>query len=292
MPEPTQREVYFAEYEEFLRLRNAANNGIMALGAGASLSAHFLQLASGSKNTLSDMFPAVNHIQNFNLKPDHALQELSRAEYLLASMAIPYHLGILESFCGGLERALKNQVSRSNPGKAIKTRGGDSITKKIEEYLINPIPHETGQVLNLLKGIRDDLMHKGGKAGNNYSEIYKTNIEPHIGHWKLKPGGNVTSLKVGDEIILHMSDLLLTLAAVKLQAREINYALQESLPREFWVKMMVRDYLALDQQQHLNDEQHLRRCAGFARNKFSSLRLDKVEFEAELLSKLKGKMGL
>lgn len=294
MPEPTQREVYFAEYDDFLRLRITANNGIMALGVGATLSSHFLQLSSGSKNTLREIFPSVPHIGNFNLKPEVALEELDRAEYLLASMAIPYHLSLLQSFCRNLETLFR--VTDTKPvnrqSKKSLQRGGSSVTAKVESFLVRPIPSDTGQVLNLLKAIRDDVMHNGGRATQSYAFTYKNAIEKYLQHWDLKPGGNIPELKMGDKIELKMGDLQLTLAAVKLQAREINFALQESLNRETWTSILVRDYLALASANPMNEAQHLRRCAGLARTKFASLDIQHDEFEVKLLSQLKGKMGL
>ncbi|MEY4743695.1 MAG: hypothetical protein RIR34_1034, partial [Actinomycetota bacterium] len=262
MPEPTQREVYFAEYEEFLRLRNAANNGIMALGVGASLSAHFLQLSSGSKNTLKEIFPGVSNIDNFNLKPDRALKELRDADPLLASMAVPYHLGLFESFCGTVIGLLRFVRANQTGMKSVH-----KITKDVEQYLLQPLPASNGRVLDMLKSLRNDLLHQDGRAKHDYFDKYSEAIEQCLEHWKLRPGGNIPHLAKGQRIELRRGDLLLTLGVVKGQAKAINFALQESLPREAWVKLLVRDYLALGHQQLLNDEQHLRRCAGFARSK-------------------------
>ncbi|MEU7765983.1 hypothetical protein AB0B25_12750 [Nocardia sp. NPDC049190] len=76
----------FREYEE---RKAEANNAMMALLAGAQLSAHLLRLTEGSDRSLPEVFPAVDHIHRFNLKSHDARQILLSADSHLGKMTVP-----------------------------------------------------------------------------------------------------------------------------------------------------------------------------------------------------------
>jgi len=267
-------EVFYPDYREFLRLRNSANDGFMALAVSAQLSSHFLQLTKGSERTLVEIFPAVTNVSHFNLKSAHALEELTRAEYLLALMAVPYHLGIFEDYVA----RTKNLLRRSKTPRAKKAtkrqKNTDAITAWLSSEYGTVLPTETTGVLTVYKNLRHDLLHKGGKATADYSKTYLDEIEAAFEYWGIRPEGNVQALTNGQQIRLSFGDLKLILACVKRQAREINVALQTLIPHTAWAEVIVDDYLGTHQHKALNTEQHLRKCIGFTRKYYAALGID------------------
>ena len=72
-------EILFPEYRAYVASRIEVNNAMMALLAGSRLAAHTLTLTVGSTATLSQLFPAVEHVGRFDLRSDSARQLLNDA---------------------------------------------------------------------------------------------------------------------------------------------------------------------------------------------------------------------
>src|SRR5690606_22350707 len=91
-------EAKYRAYRDYVDSRVEVDNAMMALLAGSRLASNTLQLTGGSKRTLAELFPAVEHIERFNLRNDSARELLLDADRHLTSVALPYALATHEDF--------------------------------------------------------------------------------------------------------------------------------------------------------------------------------------------------
>ncbi|MGV1009493.1 MAG: hypothetical protein ACOYBY_12895 [Dermatophilaceae bacterium] len=88
-----------------------------ALLVGSRLAAHTLSLTAGSTATLGQLFPAVDHIERFDMRSDVARDFLNNADHHIASVAVPYALATHEDFVKEMLALLKAE------GRTLITHG-------------------------------------------------------------------------------------------------------------------------------------------------------------------------
>lgn len=153
-------EILFRKYRDYVANRIEVNNAMMALLAGSRLAAHTLSLTAGSTTTLAQVFPAVEHIERFNLRSDSARQLLADADQHIASVAIPYALATHEEFVLDMLEFLKAE-SRSlmTHGKQIKAWNMHSVLFETCGYAE---PAEWMETFHVLREVRNSIIHAGG----------------------------------------------------------------------------------------------------------------------------------
>lgn len=285
--DPKKTEAYYPDYRNFLDLRNNVNNGVMALVAGAKLSSHFLSDSENNNGTLAQQFENIEHIKYFNLRTEQALVEFSRAELLLASMAIPFHLGIFESFTGQTVKLLRSFGIKKQKTLPKKEQAPYNLGT-LQEYFGLTLNVETTRVLKLFYELRNDILHGGRRASKNYSSLYASEILSVTSVWSLKTGGYTSQIKQGESINFNMADLILVLAVVKRLAREINIELQETLPEKVWAEILVDDAMNQSSKLSMNFDQSFRRCHGLSKKHYVNL----VNNESVIVDILKQKYFL
>jgi hypothetical protein len=236
----------FREYEE---QKAEANNAMMALLAGAQLSAHLLKLTEGSDRLLPEVFPAVSHIQRFNLKSHDARRILLSADPHLGKMAVPYVIALHEDYmrtCVGLlanNRKCAASVARGNLvdlHPAFETATGRTFDPDMISYI------------TVLRLIRNAVIHNGSVVSKILrDELDKWTTRQETG-WVDLAKRNPRVLHVGDRIDFGQGEMIVALAITKRLDREANLGLQAALPRTSWATLVI-DEIVEDHPKILHD---------------------------------------
>jgi hypothetical protein len=158
--------VQFAIYRNYEASRQRANNAIVALLAGSALAAHPLKLTEGSGRLLPEIFPAVPHIEYFNLRPDAAAEVIGSAGPHLATVTVPYALAIHEDFVKqcidwinnthGITLAVsRNDVNAGNMHETLRSTLASSHAGHSSVDL---------ELFHLYRQMRNCHIHRGGRA--------------------------------------------------------------------------------------------------------------------------------
>ncbi|RBO87864.1 hypothetical protein [Nocardia puris] len=146
----------FREYEDH---KAEANNAMMALLAGAQLSAHLLKLTEGSDRLLPEVFPAVDHIHRFNLKSDQARQILHGADTHLGKMAVPYVLSLHEDF---MRTCVGMLADNGLCAKALAKRNLSDLHTDFESVTSHVYDTDMMSYMTVLGHMRNAVIHNGG----------------------------------------------------------------------------------------------------------------------------------
>ncbi|MFJ6099139.1 MULTISPECIES: hypothetical protein [Actinomycetes] len=268
----------FRAHREYEERKDAANNALMGLLAGAQLSAHFLQLTRGSDLLLPDIFPNIAHIKRFSLRSDRAADILGAADAHLGMMAVPYVLSLHEDYlrtCAELLRAegLCNKAAASanlnelhaNIAKAT----GQAYTSDIIAYI------------DALRLMRNCVIHNGGQVSQQLLDSLTTWNQQLKDGWYANAKRDPTILSLNDVIEFGHGEMITVLAVTKRLDRETNIMLQTSLPRDTWADMVIAD--VEEQTPSLcikNPELALRKATGIARHHYLPLGLAVTELKA------------
>lgn len=265
----------FRAHREYELRKDAANNALMGLLAGAQLSTHFLQLTRGSELLLPDIFPNIAHIKRFNLRSDRAADILGAADTHLGMMAVPYVLSLHEDYlrtCAELLRtaglcsksaasANLNELHRN-----IATATGSVYTSDIIAYI------------DALRLMRNCVIHNGGQVSQSLLDSLSTWNQQLKDGWYANALNDPTTLTLNDVIEFGHGEMIAVLAVTKRLDRETNIMLQTSLPRSTWADMVIAD--VEEQQPSLcfkNPDLALRKARGVARHHYLPLGLVDTE---------------
>ncbi|MFD6106718.1 hypothetical protein ACFWFQ_29115 [Nocardia salmonicida] len=266
----------FREYEEH---KAEANNAMMALLAGAQLSAHLLRLTEGSDRLLPEVFPAVDHIQRFNLKSDEARRILLSADPHLGKMAVPYVLALHEDYmrtCVGLladHGVCARGLARGNlvdlhPAFATATA--------------QPFDADMISYITVLRLMRNAVIHNGSVVTQVLRDELDTWTTSQEAGWIDLAKRNPRVLAVNDRIDLGHGEMVVALAVTKRLDREANLGLQAALARTCWAALVVDEVVA-EQPKILHDAKvALKKARGVARHHYNAVSLTDAELEAEI----------
>jgi len=269
----------FRAYREYEARKEEANNAMMALLAGAQLSAHLLKLTEGSDRLLPEVFPAVEHIHRFNLKSDQARAILLGADAHLGKMAVPYVLSLHEDYMRTSLEMLANN------GVCPRTLARDNLIKlhsSFENVTYCSFPPDTMSYIAVLRLMRNAVMHNGSLVSQPlYDELAQWTAAQEQG-WLMLAKRNPRTLQVGDSIDFGHGELITALAVTKRLDRESNLGLQAALSRERWAALVL-DELVDGRPTALNDANTaLRKARGIARHHYAVKRLTDAELQAEI----------
>lgn len=235
-------EILFRKYRDYVANRIEVNNAMMALLAGSRLAAHTLSLTAGSTTTLAQVFPAVEHIERFNLRSDSARQLLADADQHIASVAIPYALATHEEFVLDMLEFLKAE-SRSlmTHGKQIKAWNMHSVLFETCGYAE---PAEWMETFHVLREVRNSIIHAGGAADTRLADaIAAMGPAARAGWSKLNLSTQPEALiDGGGRLALTAENVFTAFAVTKRIGREINAALRQELGASTWARVAVEDF--------------------------------------------------
>jgi hypothetical protein len=270
-------EINFARYRAYVDSRVQANNAMIALLAGSRLSAHSLQLHSGSPHQLPGLFPAVRDIDRFNLLPDRASELLLDADAHLAAVAIPYALAVYEAFVKDAIEMLKGEgytvVSDRNALNAGR------MHQTLYDAAGEPQPDVIG-LFQVLRSIRNAQIHHAGRLTNEVTTSLDALSDLQRERWERLTMGSVESMIDGSALRFTLGHLIAAFAVTKEAARMINELLGRRIDRASWAARAVLDFA--DTATHpRNSKQWRRGVEGFARFYYlGGLNLTSTELEA------------
>jgi len=248
----------------------------MALLAGSRLAGHSLQLNQGSQRTLAELFPAVEHIERFDLRSDHARELLLNADYHLASVTIPYALATHEDFVTSSIEMLKSEnILILAEGRPIKAWNMHDVLFK--STACKP-PEEWMQSFHVLREMRNCIVHAGGRAQEGLLDrILKMGTAATRG-WQRINNQHPSQIVQGERLELIAEHIFTAFAVTKRLGREINSALAVKFPTEAWAKMAVEDYQS-STSKIKNSSGWRRGLLGYARMNYQPLNLGDAELE-------------
>lgn len=233
-------ETNFPLYRAQEQSRISANNAMMAILAGSRLASHTLQLTEGSTVELGKLFPAVEHIERFNLKSDSARTLLRSADHHIASVAIPYALAVHEAFVLDVLQLACNEMGRIAP--SVKAW---NMHEKFFDACGASTPGPDLEIFHVLRELRNCIIHSQGvdKTGRLATQIGNTGADAKSTWERLNSGTEIqTLLNSSNELHLEATHIFTAFATSKSLARQINTALTHALPVENWARIALQDF--------------------------------------------------
>jgi hypothetical protein len=269
-------EVLYPEYRTYSNSRVAVNDAMMAILAGSRLGGHTLQLTVGSERTLSELFPAVEHIGRFNLRSDKAREFLENADHHLASVAIPYALAIHEHYImSTIEMVRAEGISIRSGGKLIRAWNMHEVLFRSVGY---SYPLEWMESFHVIRETRNCIVHAGGGSQQRLiDEINKMGTESVTGWQQLNAQRPADIVKAG-RLELLAEHIFTAFAITKRLGREVNAALVQSLSKSYWARVAVEDFQGASSKPK-NSSSWRRSLAGYVRRYYADAGLTEADLE-------------
>jgi hypothetical protein len=267
--------IRYADFRQYEKRRIIVNDSMMALLAGSQLAAHTLLLTEGSAHTLADLFPNVQHIRRFNMKPDVARQILQGAESYLGAMAVPYTLGLHEDYMKGCLEFLVEigAMSRSE----VSDLKSANIHEGFESKAGAPFEASALEIFHLLRRMRNCQIHSGGKADSSLINYINQLGARSIAAWKRFAHDTLPVFDLNDDVVFRQKELGATLAVTRMLAEAANGILAGVYPRDKWADKLVADWATEHSQETVNRELIFRKVQSFARINYRALALTNAE---------------
>jgi hypothetical protein len=279
----------FPAYRRYHEARVAASDSLMALLIGARLGHHALSTSPAHPSAhLPELFGRIPGIERVNRTVGDAARLLEDAEHHLASMGIPYVLGVHGAYLSEAITMLREDgkddesVAWSIPWQAEPR---DVPLNTIHEYVAErcgrSLPTELLELFHLARRVRNRIIHFAGVAGSRIPGEYRSLTREAKVRWEAVTG---RALAVDSRGKLELSDgeLIAVLATTRHLAAAVNEMLTDTISREYWARLVVADYRALEPQRFGERAQRMRRLLGHARVFYGPLQLTSSEFEASL----------
>lgn len=271
-------EVRFPAYRDYYDNRVEVNDAMAALLVGSRLAGHTLSLTAGSTATLGQLFPAVEHIDRFNLRSDRARDFLNSADHHIASVAIPYALATHEDFVTGMIELLKSE------GKTIIEHGKPIRAWNMHTVLFEtcgvPDP-ESVQTFHVLREMRNCITHAGGGVGQKLRDAVAGMGAAARSAWAdINLGAAPEGIEdENGRLALTAEHVFTAFAVTKRLGREINAALAQALDKSTWARMAVEDYHAQSSKPR-NSAAWRRSLVGYVRYFYAAANLEEQDLES------------
>ena len=274
--------VQFAIYRDYEASRQRANNAIVALLAGSALAAHTLKLTEGSDRLLPEIFPAVPHIEYFNLRPDAAAAVIGAAGPHLATVTVPYALAIHGDF---VTQCIDWMANTHRVALMIPRR--DVNSGNMHEALASAVKNSLAasgsvdlELFHLYRQMRNCHIHRGGRA-NSALRDQEVGLSPEARvRWRDLTGREAGTLIADGRAEYCLLDVFAIFAVTKELGRGINSLLRTGLSPSQWAEACVDDYCQ-ETARAPKSNAWGRGLIGYARYRYEALALEKrVLFEA------------
>jgi hypothetical protein len=252
MPIVARTWVEFPGFRQYEATRQEANNAMMALLAGAKLAAHTLQLTTGSRQLLPEIFPGVEHIGYFSLRTDTATALLADTGHHLGAVAVPYALAVHEDFVmttlelldslGYMRKAPgRNGDLTKNPVKAWNMHEALYMTLGLQVPIrgSNPMALEH---FHLLREMRNSQIHDGGGISGSLKQQVQDMSQPAAIDWLRLARRTPMDVIAEDQLRFTTFDIFAVFATTKTLGRTLNTLLRNHVPRPSWARIAVDDY--------------------------------------------------
>jgi hypothetical protein len=266
MPASPSTWVEFPAFRQYESTRQEANNAMMALLAGSKLAAHTLQLTTGSRQLLPDIFPGVEHISYFNLRTDSATVLVDTGHHL-GAVTVPYALAVHEDFVMTTLALLEQfGYTRKAPGKAKGRIAAWNMHEALYVTLGDPPPARGSSVVelehfHLLREMRNAQIHDGGSISPRLRQEVSDMSGPAATDWlrlaRRTPADVISCGKLSFTIF----DIFTVFATTKSLGRTLNTLLRDKLTTSQWAKICVEDYRA-QSSKYVGSDQWIRGLIG------------------------------
>jgi len=271
-------EILYPAYRQYVASRVEVNDAMAALLAGSRLAAHTLSLTTGSTATLAQLFPAVPHIERFNLRSDAARVLLDNADHHLASVAVPYALATHEDFVMEMLEFLKAE------GRTLVTHG-----KSIRAWNMHTVLFETcgateledwTQSFHVLREVRNCITHEGGGGSQKLRDaIADRGTDARAGWERMNQGLATETVEVNGRLALTAEHVFTAFAVTKRRGREINAVLGRELDGAVWARVAVADY-DTGSSKVKNSSGWRRSLVGYVRQNYAQANITAADLEA------------
>ena len=279
----------FPAYRRYKASLVAANDAMMALLIGARLGEHSLRTSAAAPDRrLPDIYGRIPDIQRVNRTVADAARLLEGAEHHLASMGIPYVLGVHGAFIADAIEMLREDGRDDERGNWSISRRADirqiplsEIHEYFEERSGRRFPAPLLELFHLTRRIRNRIVHFGGEAGARLRAEYRALPKEMSTAWTNVAGG---PLMIDREGLLELGagELYATLAFTRGLARSANETLAATLSRSYWLRIIVNDYRVCSPQHFGEKNRRARRITGYARTLYRPLDVHEDEIRAVL----------
>lgn len=271
-------EIRFPEYRSYTSSRVEVNDAMTALLVGSRLAAHTLSLTAGSSATLGELFPAVQHINRYNMKSDVAREFLSNADHHIASVAVPYALATHEDFVTDMIDILRGEgTALVTHGKSIRAWNMHTV---LFESCGESISGEWIESFHVLREMRNCITHSGGEVSQGLRKaIAQMGQDSRDGWARINSGKLPEDMEdTSGRLVLTSEHIFAAFAVTKRLGRDINALLGRSLSREKWAKIAVKDY-ASNTSKTKNSSSWRRSLLGYCERDYHPVCLTESELE-------------
>jgi hypothetical protein len=279
--------IKFPAYRRYRDARVAASDSLMALLIGARLGEHALSTSPADPSAhLPELFGRISGIARVNRTVADAARLLADAEHHLASMGIPYVLGVQGAFVSETIAMLRAD-GKDDPfdSWSIPWRPdpNDVPLNDLHEYVAErcgqPLPSELLELFHLARRIRNRIVHYAGAAGSRLPGEYRSLSRDARVRWEGITGRPLT-IDASGKVELSEGELIAVLATTRHLAADINETLTATISRGYWAQLVVDDYRTLEPQRFGEKSQRIRRLMGHARIFYGALGLSEDEIRA------------
>ncbi|HUF02428.1 MAG TPA: hypothetical protein VMN35_08385 [Gaiellaceae bacterium] len=223
-----------------------------------------------------------------NLTIEGAAQLLADAEHHIASMGIPYVLGVQSAFLSRTIVMLRDDGwDDPSKGWTIPWRKDTNEVRlnEIHEYVAErcsrPLPGDLLELFHISRRIRNRITHYAGAAGSRLPGEYRSLPRGAKSRWE-KITERPLTIDARGRLKLSEGELVAVLATTRHLAAAINEMLAATISRESWARVVVADYRSLEPQRFGERAQRLRRLRGHANRCYGPLALTDDELQAAL----------
>jgi hypothetical protein len=272
-------EVLFPAYRAYDASRVEVNDAMAALLVGSRLAAHTLSLTTGSMATLGELFPAVEHIERFNMRSDVARSLLNNADHHIASVAVPYALATHEDFVMEMLSFLKQE------GRMLQSHGRPIRAWNMHGVLFETCgesePAEWVQSFHVLREMRNSITHAGGLVSQKLRDaIAGMGTDARSGWARLNLGKNPEDMEdASGKLALTAEHVFTAFAVTKRLGRETNALLAREFDGLTWARVAVEDYNSVTSKLK-NSSSWRRSLIGYVRQYYSASAISGTDLEA------------
>ena len=273
-------EVKFPFYRNYRDSKSHMNTSIMALLVGANLASNTLELTSRSPVTIAKIFPETAHIDRFDLTSESAQDVLNNSEAHVSLIAIPQIMSYHEHYMMRILKFAKEHGIEISSNEI----GGLNLSKvheKLEEKLGGNISPELLELVQLLRLIRNSIIHRNGEASSTLKDsISEASTEVKEIWAELVPNSPIEEVVSSDNRInINAGHIILALAATKRIEREVNTLLQNSISVDEWASIAVEDFNQ-STSAITNSSKWRRSLLGYVRLNYGCVEINEAQLEA------------
>lgn len=273
-------EVRFPFYRNYRDSKSQMNTSIMALLVGANLASNTLELTSSSPLTISNIFPGTDHIKRFDVTSESAQNILKNSEAHISLIAIPQVMSYHEHYMIGILKFARNHGVTISSSE-IDDLNLSKVHEKVEEKLNGNIAPELIHLVQLVRLVRNSIIHRNGVASSSLREIITTASTAAKEVWdELSPDSPMeTVVDSNNRVNIDASHIILALAVTKRIERQVNTLLQSSISTDEWAKVAVEDFNQ-STSAHQNSSKWRRSLLGYVRLNYGCLNITEAQLEA------------